>query len=194
MAPYLEALQAASGQDFSVLGDAARASLIYQTGADHLMTRRALSGFLSTAGVARWEAVIDGHIEACLTRLAESTAPDLVRDFSNPLFIASMRDVFGLTITDETAFLSDIHRARVFTEPMLRLRELQAVQDAYSHLIAAATASAEPRPDSEAPTPLVFALTRSKLPEGVDGATLIASLTVADLDRGVEARLGRHAP
>lgn len=181
--PYLEALQAASGQDFSVLAKAARASLIYQTGADHLMTRRALAAFLSPAGVARWETVIDGHIEACLTRLAGIAAPDLVRDFSNPLFIACMRDVFGLNIADEAAFLGHIHSARVFTEPMLRLRELQAVQEAYGCLIAAASDPAEialdTDADPDAPAPLLAALARGKLPAGVDDATLIASLTVA---------------
>ena len=177
--PYLEALQAATGQDFSVLARAARASLIYQTGADHLMTRRTLAGFLSGAGVARWEPVIDGHIEACLARLANSDDPDLVRDVSNPLFIGCMRDVFGLDIADEPAFLSHIHHARVFTEPMLRLRELQAVQEAYRYLIAAASEPAAASTADDAPVPLTVALAGGKLPAGVDAATLIASLTVA---------------
>ena len=180
VAPYLEALQAASGQDFSVLCQAARASLIYQTGADHLMTRRALAAFLSAASVARWESVLDGHIETCLAGLADIGSPDLVRDFSNPLFIACMRDVFGLTIADDAAFLGHIHRARVFTEPMLRLRELQAVQEAYGHLIAAASGPVRAESDSDgAPVPLITVLSRDRLPAGVDHATLIASLTVA---------------
>ena len=177
--PYLEKLQAASGEDLALLADAARASLIYQTDADHLMTRRALAAFLSPAGVDRWASVIDGHIRAALDRLATQPAPDLVRDFSDPVFIACMRDVFGLAIPDDAAFLRAIYQARVFTEPLLRLRDLLAVQEGYRHLIAAASATATPSNDAGTPSPLVVALARGKLPAGVDDATLIASLTVA---------------
>ncbi|HWW11408.1 MAG TPA: hypothetical protein VN018_02745, partial [Brevundimonas sp.] len=142
--PYLEALQSATGEDLSLLAGAARASLIYQSGADHLMTRRALAAFLSPVGVERWAAVIDGHIRTVLDRLGAHPTPDLVRDFSDPLFVACMRDVFGLHIPDEAAFLRHIYQARVFTEPLLRLRELLAVQDGYRHLIAAASGPATP--------------------------------------------------
>ena len=176
--PYLEALQSATGEDLSVLAGAARASLIYQSGADHLLTRRALAAFLSPVGVERWASVIDGHIRTGLDRLAAQSAPDLVRAVSDPLFVACMRDVFGLDIPDEAAFLRHIYQARVFTEPLLRLRELLAVQDGYRHLIAAAAGTAT-LVEADAPPPLVVALARGKLPPGVDGATLIASVTVA---------------
>lgn len=176
--PYLEALQAETGEDLSVLIEATRASLVYQTGVDHLMTRRALAAFLSPAGVARWRPVIDTHIEAGLERLAVSPSPDLVRDFSDQLFVACARDVFGLAIPDEGEFLRQMYHARVLTEPLLRLRELKSVQDAYRHLIAAATVPVEAA-DETAPPSLVEALVRDKLPAGVNDATLIASITVA---------------
>jgi len=177
--PYLAKLQAATGEDLSLLADAARASLIYQTDADHLMTRRALAAFLSPAGVDGWAPVIDGHIRAALDRLATQPAPDLVRDFSDPVFIACMRDVFGLAIPDDAAFLRAVYQARVFTEPLLRLRDLLAVQDGYRHLIAAASVPTAPSYDPGTPAPLVMALARGKLPAGVNDATLIASITVA---------------
>lgn len=177
VAPYLEALQAATGEDLSLLMEAARASLIYQSGSDHLMTRRALAAFLSPIGVERWASVIDGHIEAALDRLEAHPAPDLVRDFTDPLFVASMRDVFGLAIPDEAAFLSHIYQARVFTEPLLRVRELLAVQDGYRQLISAAATT--PDQQTKAPAPLVAALVRGKIPAGVNEAVLIASVTVA---------------
>lgn len=177
--PYLEQLQAASGEDLSLLADAARASLIYQTDADHLMTRRALAAFLSPVGVERWASIIDGHIRSTLDRLATQPTPDLVRDFSDPLFVACMRDVFGLAIPDDAAFLRHVYQARVFTEPLLRLRDLLAVQDGYRQLIAAASGPVAVSDDPEAPPPLVAALARGKLPAGVNDATLIASITVA---------------
>lgn len=177
--PYLEKLQSAAGEDLSVLIEAARASLIYQSGADHLMTRRALSAFLSPVGVELWATVIDSHIQTGLDRLAAHPTPDLVRDFSDPLFVACMRDVLGLAIPDDAAFLRHIYQARVFTEPLLRLRELLAVQDGYRHLIAAASGPVTAPANEDAPPPLVVALARGKLPVGVNDATLIASITVA---------------
>ncbi|RZJ45951.1 MAG: hypothetical protein EON86_00385 [Brevundimonas sp.] len=156
--PYLQKLQAETGEDLSLLTDAARASLIYQTDADHLMTRRALAAFLSPVGVERWTPIIDSHIRSVLDRLAAHPAPDLVRDFSDPLFVACMRDVFGLAIPDEAAFLRHIYQARVFTEPLLRLRDLLAVQDGYRHLIAAAAGPVAASADPDAPPPLIRAL------------------------------------
>ena len=176
--PYFEALQTETGEDLSVLIEATRASLVYQTGTDHLMTRRALAAFMSPAGVARWRPVIDAHIEAGLARLAVSPAPDLVRDFSDPLFVACARDVFGLAIPDEAEFLRHMYNARVLTEPLLRLRELRLAQDAYRHLIAAVIVREEAA-DETAPPSLVEALARDKLPAGVNDAALIASITVA---------------
>lgn len=177
--PYLEKLEAATGEDLSLLAAAARASLIYQTDADHLMTRRALAAFLSPVGVERWASTIESHIQSALDQLAAHPAPDLVRDFSDPLFVACMRDVFGLAIPDEAAFLRAIYQARVFTEPLLRLRDLLAVQDGYRVLITAASGPAAAPDDPESPAPLVVALARGKLPAGVDDAILIASITVA---------------
>ena len=176
--PYLRALQSETEEDLSLLIEAVRASLVYQTGGDHLMTRRALATFLSPAGVGRWEPTIDRHIQAGLARLAASPQPDLVRDFSVPLFVASARDLFGLDIPDDAEFLRHIRNARIFTEPLLRLRELRSVRAAYDYLIAAARPSNAVGGEEE-PSPLARVLTHARLPEGVKPATLVASVTVA---------------
>ncbi len=176
--PYLRALQTETGEDLSLLIEAVRASLVYQTGGAHLMTRRALAAFLSPAGVSRWAPTIDRHVEAGLARLAASPEPDLVRDFSVPLFVASARDLFGLNIPDDAEFLRHIRNARIFTEPLLRLRELRLVRDAYGYLIAAAGPS-DPMDDAAGPSPLSRVLAHARLPNGVKPATLIASVTVA---------------
>jgi len=177
--PYLETLQAATGKDLSLLIAATRASLVYQAGPDHLMTRRALAAFLSPAGVERWRPAIRAHVASGLSRLAASARPDLVRDFSNPVFVSCIREVFGLDIPDEDAFLRSVHQARVFTEPLLSVRDLLAVQEGYHHLVSAASPASGGNTDEPGPPPLVRALARSRLPAGVDGATLIASIAVA---------------
>ena len=50
--PHIEALTHDGDQDLSGLGNAVRCSLVYQSGSEHLMTRRALAAFLSVPRAA----------------------------------------------------------------------------------------------------------------------------------------------
>ncbi|HEV2082532.1 MAG TPA: cytochrome P450 [Brevundimonas sp.] len=177
--PHIQALGREGGADLSGLEGAARCSLVYQSGRDHLLTRRAMASFLSAGGVDRWRPVVDAHVAAMMDGLEAAAQPDLVRDFSRPLFAACVRDVFGLRIEDdEAAFFTDVEHARRFTEPLLRLRELVAVQAAYERL-----RQRVPDPDGpsseDLPPPLAAALFAADLPPGVDPATLLVSLCVA---------------
>lgn len=176
--PYLEALEEGGAGDLTVLKTVARSSIIYQTGANHLATRRALATFLSPAAVATWRATLDDHIEQALSRLDAKPAADLVHDFVHPLFVGSARDIFGLRIHDAEQFFRDLAQARTFTEPMLRLRGLLDVQESFRSLAAAVPdRNAEVEQTDALPT-LAYALA-GQLPEGVDFATLVVSVTVA---------------
>ncbi|OWR01234.1 hypothetical protein CDQ91_02135 [Sphingopyxis witflariensis] len=178
--PYLENLQRQGKLDFSFLIEAAGSSLIYQSGREHLATRRALAGLLSPDAIAKWQPVIDANIERCLAELSTKDGPDLVRDFADPLYVGCIRDVFGLSIPDEAAFLRHMSSARTFTEPLLRLREMIAVQEGYRFLVDAVPVS-EGVTDPADNDPLTFAsaIARANLPDGVDARILVASLTVA---------------
>jgi len=178
--PYLENLQRLGKQDFSFLIEAAGSSLIYQSGREHLATRRALAGPLSQSAIAKWEPVIDANIERCLDELSTKDAPDLVRDFADRLYVGCVRDIFGLSIPDEAAFLRHMSSARTFTEPLLRLREMVAVQEGYRFIVDAVQIS-EGVADAveDGPLTLASAIARETLPDGVDARTLVASLTVA---------------
>jgi cytochrome P450 len=175
---FIAALERAGTEDLSVLRQVARSSIIYQTGADHLATRRALAGFLSPAAVKRWRTVVDDNVRRALERLAASPSPDLVLDFSRPLFVGCVRDIFGLDIAEEAAFLGDIARARSFTEPLLPMRRLLDVQESYRHLVGAVPPAEPGCPSREAPASLAAALA-GRLPEAVDLATMVVSVTVA---------------
>lgn len=178
--PYLEDLQRLGKHDFSFLIEAVRSSLIYQSGSEHLETRRALAGLLSPSAIARWQPVIEVNVELCLARLAASDAPDLVRDFADPLYVGCMRDVFGLSIPDEGEFLRHMSHARTFTEPLLRLREVIAAQEGYRAVVAAVPVSQGMAEAAEhGPPALAAAIARQDLPGGVDARTLVASLAIA---------------
>jgi len=175
---FIAALERDGAGDLSILRQVARSSIIYQTGADHLATRRALAGFLSPTAVKRWRSVVDENVGRALERLAASPRPDLVLDFTRPLFVGCVRDIFGLDIPDDSEFLGDIARARSFTEPLLPMRRLLEVQESYRRLVGAAAASGRCQPGQEAPASLAAALA-GRLPQGVDLATLVVSVTVA---------------
>lgn len=175
--PYLENLQRLGQQDFSFLIEAAGSSLIYQSGREHLATRRALAGLLTPGAIAKWQPVIDANIERCLAALCARDAPDLVRDFVDPLYAGCVRDIFGLSISDEAAFLRHMSAARTFAEPLLRLREMLAAQEGYRFIVDAVPASESAADDG--PLTLASAIMREKLPDGVDARILMASLAVA---------------
>ena len=177
MDQFIAALDRSGADDLTILGRVARSSIIYQTGDDHLATRRALAGFLSPAAVKRWRPVVDANIAHCLERLAASRDPDLVQDFSRPLFVGCVRDIFGLDIPDEAGFLRDIADARSFTEPLLPMRRLREVQESYRRLVGAVPPE-QGSPAQDAPDSLAAALA-GKLPDGVDLPTLVVSVTVA---------------
>jgi cytochrome P450 len=177
---YLAQLQRSSGVDFSLLIAAGDSSLIYQSGSAHLGSRRAIAGPLAPGAMARWGPVIDAAIDRCLAGLSAAAAPDLVRDFADPLYVTCIREIFGLSIPNDAAFLRDMAQARTFTEPLLRLQQMIAVQDGYRGIIAAVPLPSDiPAASDDRPTTLAAAIAREALPRGVDARILTASLTVA---------------
>jgi cytochrome P450 len=173
---FIHALQE-EGEDLTFLKAVLRSSLVYQSGSDHLATRRALAAFLSPGAVGRWESVIDANVERAMARLAASAAPDLVRDFADPLFVGCISDIFGLDVPDEGAFLQQIAHVAMLTEPLLRLRQLRAAQESFRNLLETVPCLA-PKPQAASGPVSLAASLAGKLPPEVDARALIASLTV----------------
>jgi len=177
--PHLDALQASGGEDLSILSTLARSSLIYQSGREHLHTRRAIAAFLSPASVMRWQGVIDAAIEDALQRLATSETPDIVHDYADPIFVRTIGAMTGLAIDDERAILRSIDAARGLAEPLLPLRRLRQVQAAFAHLQGLLpTPRVEGQQPASAPI-LCDVLTAGTLPASVDASALAVSLIVA---------------
>jgi cytochrome P450 len=175
---HIARLQAETGEDFSLLIAIARSSLIYQSGKDHLRTRRAIAKFFGISGVEQWRGVIEEEVRRAMDRLASSGAPDLVRDFVDPVFVACIGRITGLRAGDERGVLDSIAATRELTEPLLPIRRLRAAQAGFqflSDLLQPAGAFAF----DDGPAPLRDVLAGSALPDDVSAEALTISLIVA---------------
>lgn len=182
IAPYLEQLQKASGKDLSCVITIARSFLMFQPDAEHKQSRGVIARFFRSASLTEWIPQIDEAIAECLNRLQNSTTPDLVHDVTDPLFVALVRKMLGLRVDDETSFIKHITNARGLIEPLLPLRRVLGVQDAFSAIMALvpdpSQASALPE---GAPRPLPYVLfdEARALPPHADRTALVATLAVS---------------
>ena len=177
--PHLERLEAATGEDFSNLRKVIQSSLIYQEGASHLQTRRILAQFFGEKSMADWHEVIDAQISAQINHLEASPNPDLVRDFTDPLFSNVISRLIGLRHKPETDLIELVALTRVLTEPLLSLREIRSMSAALNEIIALIPTdgfdpAAKPRPLAQ-----IIAEDQPQMPEGVSIFATIAALVVA---------------
>ena len=177
--PYLEKLEQATGEDFSVLKQVIRSSLIYQEGNDHLQTRRVLAQFFSEKSIQEWSTVIDAEIEAHVDKLAAMESPDLVHDFSDPLFSAIVEKMVGLRMDPEVDLIDLVARTRVLTEPLLPLRQIRSMSSALADIMALIPTDGFDGHASPRPLAQVIAEDLPNIPEGVSIIATIAALVVA---------------
>lgn len=181
IAPYLERLQAASGKDFSRLISVARSSLIFQPDSDHQKSRGVIARFFRETSLMAWGPQIDLAIADSLDRLQTSAAPDLVQDLTDPLFVSLVQKIFGLRVVDQAAFIEQVNNARQITEPLLPLRRILVLQDAFAAVMAVIPEPQKPFASPQGPRTLPQTLCDEarELPSYIDRKALIASLAVA---------------
>ncbi len=137
---YLEQIEKATGDDFTVLRSVARDSLPYQEAEAHLATRRLIAGFFSEKSISRWKDTLESEIAGALDHIAATRDPDLMRDFVNPLFLSLVSRVVGLNIDSVLGGQRDeifamIAQAQRLTEPMLSIRDLRLINSALIRLL-----------------------------------------------------------
>lgn len=182
IAPYLEQLQTASGKDLSCMIKVAHSSFMFQPAAEHQKLRGSVARFFRSASLAQWAPQIDQAIAESLDRLQDSEAPDLVRDVTDPLFVSLVQKILGLRVADETAFVKHCIDARGILEPLLPLRRIMQVQDAFRGIMASVPdASRYPISPEEGPAPLSQVLCDEAhlLPMHTDRKALVAFLSVS---------------
>ncbi|PWE30794.1 hypothetical protein C4N9_03285 [Pararhodobacter marinus] len=132
---YHEAVARASGLDLSALHRLSRNTLVAMTGDDHLRTRRVIAPFFSRAGLAPWRDAVEQASHAAAETLATAPKPDLVRDFSAPLFLRTMPAILGLDLPQDAAHFDAVETVQRLTEPYLSVPALRALDSAVRQLL-----------------------------------------------------------
>lgn len=135
MIDHLVGLQGASGHDLSALIRVARNALFFLSGERHQAARVAVLRVLGTNRLEGWNPTIDQVVNESLTRLARAETPDLVRDFSNPVFQQVCRAVMGVTPEDPEEWDYWASRLQEVLEPLLPLRRVLELQEGFQSML-----------------------------------------------------------
>ncbi|PTW62589.1 cytochrome P450 [Breoghania corrubedonensis] len=177
MAEHLEVLQEKSGRDLATAIEVARNAPFFLAGARHETLRRMvmdnLGGNRISAWHPHWEAVA-GEVSG---RLDGQAKVDLVADFTEPLFTASVKPVLGIKVRDEARFDALAPKIQDVLHPWLPMRELLRIQDVMAALLdLMVLPDAGSQQSGEGPVPLLHALVADR-PEGF-GADEIKALAL----------------
>ncbi|MEJ8574468.1 cytochrome P450 [Microbaculum marinum] len=176
---HLDRLEEATGEDFATLREVIQSSLIYQSGSGHLQTRRVLAKFFGERSISEWSDAIDAEIEAQVGRLAASRSPDLVRDFTDPLFAGIIGRLIGCRPGPATDLVDMVARTRVLTEPLLSLRQMRSMQAALGEIMALVPTEGFDPDVRPRPLAQVIAEDEPPVPDGVSIVATIATLVFA---------------
>ena len=99
------------------------------------MARVAVLGVLGTNRLEGWSPTIDHVVEESLERMARAERPDLVRDFSNPVFQHVCRAVMGVTPEDPEEWDYWASRLQEVLEPLLPLRRVLELQEGFRSML-----------------------------------------------------------
>lgn len=166
---YLDALSESGGIDLTALRRLSENTLVAMSGEDHLKTRRVIAPFFSRAGLTPWKPVIEEGIARALDTVSRAREPDLVRDFTNVLFLQVMPPVLGMKFGEAPEYFDAVKTVQRLTEPYLSVPTLKALNRSVEFLISACPEPEEGDP-AEAPENLLGYLhcRRADLPEGLD--------------------------
>ncbi|AXS39711.1 cytochrome P450 [Breoghania sp. L-A4] len=174
---YLDALSKDGGIDLGNLRRLSANTLVAMTGEDHLKTRRVIAPFFSKTGLACWSGVLEGALNHALDRLAAASRPDLVADFTIPLFIEVMPRVLGLSIDASEERFRAIETVQRITEPYLSVPTLRKLDRAVGELITAFPDASAPSNEGQPETLLQCLYRRcDELPEDLDARYLVLGL------------------
>jgi len=126
---YLKKLQEVSKEDFGELIKTVASFLSFMDDEKHLQFRKVLTKPMSSHAMGSYQQGIQKSVVQVLDHFVLEENPDLVKHFTDPLYIKLLDNVFGLQIEDTSSFLQDIATSTRITEPMLSLRELKQVQE-----------------------------------------------------------------
>lgn len=157
MAKYLSDLQAASGLDFSNLILVSGNALFFMSGERHIKLRKKVMNTLGKAKINEWIPVFDEAIAEALRRLKNSANPDIITDFTYPLFLETTQRVLGIRPKDPEKFDHWTQQLQTLLQPLLPIRELKKMEAAFGDLLTQMRESENPS-DKGGPRSLLMEL------------------------------------
>lgn len=135
MEQYLTDLQSASRMDFSNLILVSRNALFFMHGSRHIKLRKKVMNTLGKAIINKWVPVFDQAIDEVLLKLKNSSNPDIVADFSYPLFLETTQRILGIRPKNPEKFDYWTQQLQTLLQPLLPIRELIKMEAGFADLI-----------------------------------------------------------
>ncbi|RXG13113.1 cytochrome P450 [Leeuwenhoekiella aestuarii] len=165
MGEYLIQLQQKTDKDLSTLIAISRNALFFLKGDRHKQLRKETLKVFGKKNIKQWESVIDKTVTEYLQFLKHQNNPDLVAHYTHPIFAEITKKILGIEVRDQEQFDYWTLQLQTLVEPLLPVRELERMNQAYKMLIADTKIS--PRQNKENP---------------FNGITLIESLKRARIE------------
>ena len=135
MEAHLRALAKGSGRDLSPAIRIARNAMFFMSGERHSLARRAVSECLGRNRLTVWQDFVNACVSETLDGLASSAVPDLIHDFSDPLFRNITRPLLGISTRDDHRFDTLAPVLQDVLEPWLPMRELVRLQVVFDEIL-----------------------------------------------------------
>lgn len=135
MQKYLTDLQSASGFDFSNLILVSGNALFFMSGERHIKLRKKVMNTLGKAKLGEWIPVFDQAIDQAVQQLRNSSEPDIVADFTYPLFRETTQLILGIRPKDPVKFDFWTQQLQTLLQPLLPLRELKKMEAGFADLM-----------------------------------------------------------
>lgn len=135
MEKYLLDLQAASGKDFSNLILVSGNALFFMSGNQHIQLRKKVMNTLGKGKIKDWIPVFDQAIDVAILNLKNSANPDIVADFTYPLFLETTQRVLGMRPNDPERFDHWTQQLQTLLQPLLPLRQLIKMEAGFGDLL-----------------------------------------------------------
>jgi cytochrome P450 len=135
MEKYLTDLQSATGKDLSNLILVSKNALFFLSGNQHIKLRKKIMNSLGKVSIQKWIPAFDQAIARALLNLKQSSSPDIVHDFTYPIFLETTQKVLGIKPEDPLEFDFWTQQLQTLLQPLLPLRKLMKMESALGDLL-----------------------------------------------------------
>lgn len=136
MEEYLRNLQEQSNFNFANLILVAKNALFFMQGSTHMALRKETLKVFGKKSIQNWEIEIEKIVDAHLCSLENCSTVDVVRQYTTPIFTEITQQILGIHPIDKDKFDFWTQQLQVLLQPLLPIRELLRMEDAFSDIIA----------------------------------------------------------